>query len=313
MGNIENYLKYIEGYIINYRRTIVWLGISIVILMALFPPWVLEGLREGGASFRIAQGYSFILSPPNDGFMVYVDLSRFLMQCLPIVIVIAFVIFLKERPLGSEDIMDYATKPEYFGEQLIKHDGETAKVDDTEKTEARVKEGIGGWLAFFIFSITILSPIFTFSEVSDLWNQGNANAYCVLIVILTMFGIFTGIVLAQERIIGLIMVKIYIGTNILLNIFIMIMINNPVLIGKVGAKTIYLSIWYLYFIKSKRVKNTFRKSDIIINKKQIITSGDNISNRKLTQKLNSNLKKCPQCDLLNPPFSSTCNCGYKFK
>jgi hypothetical protein len=118
VGHIENFLKSIEAYIFDHRRTILWLGIAIIILMALFPPWVLEGFRAGGASFRIPQGHSFILSPPNEGIMVHVDLSRFLMQCLPIVIIVLFFYFMVKGPLSNVEIKGNDIKSMYDDESF---------------------------------------------------------------------------------------------------------------------------------------------------------------------------------------------------
>jgi hypothetical protein len=114
--NIEDYLKSIEEKIFGYRRSLIWFGIIIIIFMALFPPWVLEGFREGGSSFRIAQGYSFILSPPNEGIMVHIDLSRFIIQCVPIVIIIVFFFFMIKRPLSNGEIKNDAIKSKHYAE-----------------------------------------------------------------------------------------------------------------------------------------------------------------------------------------------------
>jgi hypothetical protein len=115
MRYIENYLKSAEEYIFGYKRTIIWFGIIIIVFMALFPPWVVEGFREGGASFRFDHGYSFILFPPNEGNMVHVDLSRFIMQCVPIVIIIVFLFFMVKGPLCNVEIKDDAIKSNHYG------------------------------------------------------------------------------------------------------------------------------------------------------------------------------------------------------
>ena len=69
------------------QHIVLWLGVLIVVIMCLFPPWM-EHYRWGPRSgtFRSSIGYECILSPPrpdpsNDLDEFYVDIPRLLLQC----------------------------------------------------------------------------------------------------------------------------------------------------------------------------------------------------------------------------------------
>ena len=66
------------------QRKVILVGIAIVVLMGLFPPWK-HTFRSTMTNSEEPAGYSFIATPPNrrqGGFMhgVEIDLSRLLIQ-----------------------------------------------------------------------------------------------------------------------------------------------------------------------------------------------------------------------------------------
>jgi len=44
------------------QKICLWIGIVLIVLMGIFPPWV--AATPGGGNY-IGSGYSFILNPPN--------------------------------------------------------------------------------------------------------------------------------------------------------------------------------------------------------------------------------------------------------
>ena len=131
MRNIENFLKSIEECIINHRSTIVWIGIAIVLLMILFPPWIFE-VSKGGAVYRIDGKYGLLFNPP--GIEYHLDLPRLFLQCLPFVIIIVPIIFLKISVICAQEIK--------HGESSVnKYEG-SAGVVDTKKMNPLPQEEV---------------------------------------------------------------------------------------------------------------------------------------------------------------------------
>lgn len=85
MSNIEDFFKQIEEPLSKYRRTIVWLGVTVVLLMILYPPWVFEVSRSG-AILRVDEQYSLLFYPPD--IQYHIDLTRLFLQSVPIMIII---------------------------------------------------------------------------------------------------------------------------------------------------------------------------------------------------------------------------------
>lgn len=93
MIDIEGIIKNIEELVIQHRRTIVWLGIVIVLLMILYPPWIFE-VSKGGAVYRIDEKYGLLFSPPDIGY--HIDSVRLFLQCAPIIIILFFSLWISK-------------------------------------------------------------------------------------------------------------------------------------------------------------------------------------------------------------------------
>jgi hypothetical protein len=74
----------------------MWVGIIIIVIMVLFPPWHLP-LRELGTQKR--SGCAFILNPPHFGDGVYpmINVSQLCIQCFIVgLITTGYIITLKD-------------------------------------------------------------------------------------------------------------------------------------------------------------------------------------------------------------------------
>src|SRR5262245_20208755 len=63
----------------------LWVGIAIVVLMGLFPPWVesrtsSSSLPHTGYTAFYSRGYSFLFAPPTENSAAFIDLSRLMVQ-----------------------------------------------------------------------------------------------------------------------------------------------------------------------------------------------------------------------------------------
>jgi len=79
------------------QKICLWVGIALIVVMGLFPPWVCEYYRDGAKSFVIRPGpYSLIVSPPEYG--KFVDLYRLGIQYLVVAVVTAgLIITLRDK------------------------------------------------------------------------------------------------------------------------------------------------------------------------------------------------------------------------
>lgn len=67
------------------RKIVLWIGIAIIVVMGIFPPWV-----QRGALSEKSDGYSFILNEPENyafGWFPRLDLPRLFIQWL----IVAFI------------------------------------------------------------------------------------------------------------------------------------------------------------------------------------------------------------------------------
>jgi len=60
-----------------YRsQVILWIGILLIVLICLFPPWLQPYPHANGSNFM---GYYFLMFPPDDGYQL--DFGRLGLQC----------------------------------------------------------------------------------------------------------------------------------------------------------------------------------------------------------------------------------------
>lgn len=79
------------------QRVIIWIGIILVGLLGIFPPWS-HTFKNHSTYSEESAGYSFIASPPqkklnNVLYGVKIDSSRFLLQLLTVCLVFGFAVF----------------------------------------------------------------------------------------------------------------------------------------------------------------------------------------------------------------------------
>ncbi len=137
-----------------------------------------------------------------------------------------------------------------------------------------INEKVGGWLLFYCISVTILSPLLSSISMIIGWNItlpyfASYPAVKAVFIISTcisisiiVFGIIAGIKLWKISKNAVSIVKFFliyyfissILTNIILSAFIP---EGGFNLWNVIGALIYSTIWYLYFLQSKRVKNTY--------------------------------------------------------
>lgn len=143
--------------------------------------------------------------------------------------------------------------------------------------------GVGGWLVFFCVGLTILSPLFSLGQMVNGWEQSkpafssfptiksaliweNLGSVAILI-----YGFIVGCMIwsgsSEGRNIArrflLIRFFGFIGVEV---VAILIMGDLPSqmvsagiggVVGAIFREGVYFAIWWLYFNKSKRVRNTY--------------------------------------------------------
>jgi len=157
-------------------------------------------------------------------------------------------------------------------------------LDDVKKNESI---GVGGWLGFFCFMITIIAPIFGFivlvtdwASVSDIVLETYPGIATGMLlesigrIIIIIWGVVVGITLWQrvpnadkkainyfkvrlilwfalEMVVAFIIISEDISSDFVASTF-------GFAVGSIFSELVFFIIWYSYFKKSKRVKNTFR-------------------------------------------------------
>jgi hypothetical protein len=143
--------------------------------------------------------------------------------------------------------------------------------------------GVGGWLAFFCVGLTILSPLFVIGSMVASWSQSEPafvsypSIKTVLLwenfgsIVLLIYGFVVGCMIWSGHPRGrniarqflLIRLFGFIGMEV---VALLMMIGLPSEIVAAGAggvvsavfqAAVYFLVWWLYFKKSKRVKNTY--------------------------------------------------------
>ncbi|MCS7150954.1 MAG: zinc ribbon domain-containing protein [Endomicrobia bacterium] len=201
-----------------------------------------------------------------------------------------------------------------------------------EKNDTKVDPkllGIKGWLAFFSISL-LVSSSFSFlinvGLIIDYETLQNPYLLCekLLLLLISAFGIYAGILLVSLHSKAVVVVKKYLYTRIMISLISLIGLFSTRLLESTLERSdfflesliiqnfteiIILSIWLLYFIKSKRVANTFSPEGIsLLSRKKFIptlmlkpeTSLYNISLycANCGSEIQPDDKICPHCQVL---------------
>lgn len=127
-------------------------------------------------------------------------------------------------------------------------------------------KGVGGWLLFYCVSLTILSPVYLLLYFL-VTPYRVVTIYLFIGILRGFWGIVVGIFLWMRRPVALFLLKgyfIYIAAGLLLNaleiVRAMMRTESWTLTGNrfaVLASTGITVLWFLYFRRSVRVKNTY--------------------------------------------------------
>lgn len=157
------------------------------------------------------------------------------------------------------------------------------KSDTSPLIDAPSPKGVGGWLLLFCVTLTILSPLANLAQISGIWLQAESalNEFPTLKlailwentgrIVLVIYGFIVGCMLWSGNPNGREIAK----TFLLIRIFgfigiefiaVLIMGDLPTevsahvvgsALGAVFRNLIVFLIWWFYFKKSKRVRNTY--------------------------------------------------------
>jgi hypothetical protein len=131
---------------------------------------------------------------------------------------------------------------------------------EQEKTSAQYN-GVQGWLLLFCIAITILGPLFfsirpytrPLSIMSSIIHYADAAR--------TIYGIYVGIAIWRKKPVALNHVKIFlIWTFVLANLVIARSLGNAKTMAIGVASLCSISVWWLYFKESKRVRMIFGRN-----------------------------------------------------
>lgn len=144
-------------------------------------------------------------------------------------------------------------------------------------------EGIGGWLLFYCITLTMIGPLFTVANILSTWTQISPlfAEYPRLANVMLFENVGMAVIIAYGFVVGCIVwsgnpqgkrrVKEYLiirlaGFVLIEAVAILMLIGLPVemvaggiggVIGATIREGIYFTIWWLYFLKSVRVRNTY--------------------------------------------------------
>ena len=75
------------------QKTILWIGIVLIVIMGLYPPWIITGSWQGGQTENPG-GYYFLTNPPTPDYKettgipgAKVDFSRLVIQWIIVVVI----------------------------------------------------------------------------------------------------------------------------------------------------------------------------------------------------------------------------------
>jgi hypothetical protein len=126
--------------------------------------------------------------------------------------------------------------------------------------------GIGGWLLLYCIGLSVLTPLIGMAELSVLLRS--VNYEYVLDFIRALYGTVVGIVLLTKRPIAIFLLRIYfivVAATLLLTLLRLIAFalrpHNSMALGRgvtaVMVQTGFSILWFAYFRKSERVRNTY--------------------------------------------------------
>ena len=71
---------------------VMWIGIGLIVVMCLFPPWVKVSGDDPGHARRGSRSYRFIFAHPRprmSGDQIYLETSRLVVQCVAVALLTA--------------------------------------------------------------------------------------------------------------------------------------------------------------------------------------------------------------------------------
>lgn len=143
--------------------------------------------------------------------------------------------------------------------------------------------GIGGWLVFFCVGLTILSPLFSLAQMVGGWEQAEPafSRFPTIKSVLIWENLGTSVILIYAFIVGcmiwsgnpqgraiarrflLIRLFGFIGIEIIAIVMIRDLPSEIItagiggVVGALFREGLYFTLWWFYFKKSKRVRNTY--------------------------------------------------------
>jgi hypothetical protein len=154
--------------------------------------------------------------------------------------------------------------------------------EDKEKPSNNLK-GVGGWLLFFCITLTILGPLSGISYLYSNWHLTQSSIFelvpglelsiwlgSIAVSTLVIYGIFIGVKIwngiENGKSLALKYLKIKLITIVSLEIITLLMLISESTILSIFieltlivifSELVFFGVWYSYFKKSKRVKNTY--------------------------------------------------------
>jgi hypothetical protein len=131
--------------------------------------------------------------------------------------------------------------------------------------------GIGGWLLLYCLYITVLGPLIVLGLIArwmSLRNLGTPDASYLLEAVRVLYGGVVGVFLLMSKPVSLYLLKIYFG---MIGAILLLAILRLASVALQTHKTIFMMpqftsslmsaayaiLWFAYFRKSERVRNTY--------------------------------------------------------
>jgi hypothetical protein len=272
----------------NKQKTVLFLTAGALVFMLLFPPF---HMVARGFDQRI--GYFFIFAPPQNR-LARIDALPLLVQCFVVSVIglILWLAFKGERvsvTQGHGSIKQKKAKTtavvekRKIGEDFKKRLGKSTPSTRPKTQTSSAPKGVGGWLLWFCVLLTIIGPLLSLSEIVSNWGKSAAVfsqfpsfktavfSENIGIFLIFLYGfivgreIWSGNPNGKELAVQYLKIRLF-GTMGLKAIMLFMLHNLPshilgaVLVHIVGSflyEGALFLIWWLYFKKSKRVRNTY--------------------------------------------------------